>query len=111
MNSDNLKFELSKEKFKDIINKINQTNEMAKKLMDIGIDIYGLPLYDNFHYIAEEYFFCFFNDLGVDLIMWWIYEDVDKFLYDNDGQNVIADLTTIDSLYDYLINPYNNLTK
>jgi len=37
-----------------------------------------------------------------DLIGWWLYEDVEKLIYDCDG-NVIADLKTASDLYDYIM--------
>ncbi len=37
-----------------------------------------------------------------DLIGWWLYEDVEKLVYDCDD-NVIADLKTASDLYDYIM--------
>ncbi len=36
------------------------------------------------------------------LIDWWLFDDVSKFIYDDDG-NVTNDLTNVEALYDYLI--------
>jgi hypothetical protein len=56
-----------------------------------------------------------FGEDGLDLISWWLYEDVDHKIYESDDnapewfwsdekidRKVIADLNNIDDLYDYL---------
>lgn len=42
-----------------------------------------------------------FNDFEYQLIEWWLWDNVDKYIYDDD-RNVIADLTRVEDLYDYL---------
>jgi len=42
------------------------------------------------------------NKEALDLIHWWMYEDIEKFLYDSRSGEVINDLTELDDLYEYL---------
>lgn len=46
-----------------------------------------------------------YTEDGEDLISWWMYEDVEKYLYNKTGQ-IIEDLTTIEALYEYLTKTY-----
>lgn len=48
-----------------------------------------------------------YTEEGADLISWWMYEDVEKYLYDKTGK-IIEDLTTVESLYEYLTKTYKN---
>lgn len=40
------------------------------------------------------------TDTGADLLFWWLYENVDKIIYLEDGSEI--DLTNLDDLLDYL---------
>lgn len=42
-----------------------------------------------------------FNDNGVDLIYWWMFEDVDKVI--TIDKEISVDVTTIEDLWKYLI--------
>ena len=42
-----------------------------------------------------------------DMIEWWLYEDVEKFLYNKNGKKS-SDLTTSAKLYEYLIRSKKN---
>lgn len=40
------------------------------------------------------------TETGADLLFWWLYENVDKIIYLEDGSEI--DLTNLDDLLDYL---------
>ena len=42
-----------------------------------------------------------FGEEGEEMISWWLYEKVKKYIYNNEGEK-IKDLTTIEALYEYL---------
>lgn len=44
----------------------------------------------------------FFTDEGSDLIFWYLYEDVDKIIYQKDKDDIY--LNSLEDLYNYLIN-------
>lgn len=43
-----------------------------------------------------------FHDFDNQLIEWWLWDHVEKKIYDNEN-NVIADLTSVEDFYDYLV--------
>jgi hypothetical protein len=48
-------------------------------------------------------------DENDDLIDWWLYEDVEKILYDEDdnGKEIKINVKTAEQLYDYIVENYN----
>jgi hypothetical protein len=43
-----------------------------------------------------------YGDEGLDLIQWWLYEDVDKLIYAPDHKEVLADLNKLKDLWLYV---------
>lgn len=41
-----------------------------------------------------------------DLIEWWLYEDVNKVIYDINGK-IEKEVKTVEQLYDYIVDDYN----
>jgi hypothetical protein len=41
-----------------------------------------------------------------ELLSWWLYEDVDKIIYENDDETEVS-VRTLDELYEYIIKSYN----
>ena len=46
------------------------------------------------------------DDVEFSTIEWWLFDKVDKYIYD-DNHNIIADLTNVEDLYDYLVENFN----
>lgn len=98
---------ISKDMFCKAIAAIQKDRETNEKLTD-ALDKYLL----NGHAVVEssasyemliELLKDFFNDnVQYSTIEWWLYDKVDKYIYDEQG-NIIADLTTVEALYDYLV--------
>lgn len=42
-----------------------------------------------------------FNDEGIELIIWWMFESVDKIIY---NENKVINVASIDSFIDYIFN-------
>ena len=107
---------MTREKFKDLIYKMQESNEFYDKLYELGIDTINCKYLENAGIFFDELMRSQFGDDGLDLISWWLYEDVDHKIYaagddeDRDwffkdekpDRDVIADLNDIDDLYDYL---------
>lgn len=107
---------MTREKFKDLIYKMQESNEFYDKLYDLGIDTINCKYLEYAGIFFDELMRSHFGDDGLDLISWWLYEDVDHKIYaagDGEGRDwffkdekpdrdVIADLNDIDDLYDYL---------
>ena len=99
---------ITREKFKDLIYKMQETNEFYDKLYELGIDTINCKYLENSGIFFDEMMRSYFGDDGLDLISWWLYEDVDHKIYAANQEEemlhgeVIADLNNIDDLYDYL---------
>ncbi len=52
-------------------------------------------------YLVDEIINMIEEDLGYnDILAWWLYEDVDKVIYDNEEE---ISVRTLEELYDYMI--------
>ncbi len=98
---------LTKEQFKELVEKKQKRDEYEHKLYELGIDIMAGGNYDDFiEYVFDIILSQCFDKEGVEMVYWWMYDDVDKYLYEpgTNGQKITNDLTTIDALYDWLVN-------
>lgn len=95
---------LTKERFKDLVYMMFKHNELYDKLHDLGIDVVECEYLEIADVFFSELMKAEFGEEGLDLISWWMYEDVDHKLYEpgSEGKKVIADLNNIEDLYDYL---------
>lgn len=106
---------MTREKFKEMIYNIEEYNDFVDELYKLKIDIYNCKYTEYAGIFFDELMKSEFGEDGLDLISWWLYEEVDHKIYETeDGQKewyyspekiegeVIADLTNIDDLYDYL---------
>ena len=95
---------MTREQFKKYIRKVEEVSELSGKLSDLGIEI--LDCRELFY--ADEIFSAWvksdFGEEGEDLVSWWLYEDVDKILYKEDGGEI--SLEDIDDLYSFLEKNY-----
>ena len=95
---------MTREQFKKYIREIEAVAELSGKLADLGIET--LDCKELFY--AEEIFFAWlkscFGDEGEDLVSWWLYEDVEKILYEEDGTEI--NVENIDDLYSYIEENY-----
>lgn len=69
----------------------------------LGIDmIYAKSseVINEFETLCEE---LFFTKNGADLVQWWLWEDVEKKLYDAESEEELYDLTNFDDFWEYLI--------
>lgn len=85
--------------------KMQEINEFEDKLYDMKIDIINCKLVEYPAVFFDELMRSEFGEDGLDLISWWLYEDVDHKIYDGYERidsEVIADLNNIDDLYKYL---------
>lgn len=94
---------MTREKFKEMVYNIEEYNDFVDELYKLKIDIYNCKYTDYAGIFFDELMKSEFGEEGLDLISWWLYEDVDHLIYDGvDKERVIADLNNIDDLYDYL---------
>lgn len=94
---------LSKEVFCDVIEKIQKQDiidESVSRSLELVCDSWVLFNSKNNKYDALNIVFKEAMEDKYDLISWWLYEDVDKFIYIE--EDTYYDLTKVDSLYYYL---------
>jgi hypothetical protein len=92
------------EEFETAINQIEKINYICDELYRLNINIVDSELHEG----ANLLFSCFINShftkVGKDLVSWWVYEDVNKILYDPENPSIIvADVTDIEDLWKYMI--------
>ena len=99
---------MTREKFKEMIYNIEEYNDFVDELYKLKIDIYNCKYTDYAGIFFAELMKSEFGEEGLDLVSWWLYEDVDHKIYAANQEDemlhgeVIADLNNIDDLYDYL---------
>ena len=95
---------MDRELFVKQIQLIQQLNTKTDQLKDIGINIIESPLYDIPAKLFDNFIETICTDDGVDLVFWWLYEDVDKVICENIGEaeEQKISLDTVYQLYEYL---------
>jgi hypothetical protein len=94
---------MTREKFKDLVYKMQEFSEFYDKLYELGIDVINCKYFEIPGIFFDEMMLREFGEENLDLITWWMYEDVDHVLYEAENENkIVADLNNIDDLYDYL---------
>ena len=95
---------MTKEDFKECIEKIQGVMELGDKLSDLNIEIIDCQE----AFAGEEIFFMWlkseFGEEGEDVVGWWLFEADDKVVYEDteNGDKEIR-LDTAEDLYDYLV--------
>ncbi len=90
---------MDKESFIKTINKYKQFIDTSDKLNDLGIDLCEGPITDSIDAIFDAWLTEFLNEEDIDIIYWWLFEDVDKIIYDGDKK---INVEKIEDLYNYL---------
>jgi hypothetical protein len=86
------------EAFKVFVSVLKKHDELNHKFYKLGLDT--MSLVDNAIGAMSTLLKSHYSEEGEDLISWWLYEDVDKKLYLNDGSEI--DLTKIEDLWAYV---------
>ena len=107
---------LSYATFKAILEAQSKQHEVDRKINDVlrlaQSDTYYMgTTIDEIGQAFDMVFHDAYREEGKDLIDWWLYEDVEKFLYaagstGTENKEIVADLTTMLSLWQYLEKNY-----
>lgn len=95
---------MNKEQFIEIFNKIKLLEEQQHEYYKFGIDLFEsqYPVLSTSHEIIDLFFKSHYNDIGMDWISWFMYEndfgESKMEAWDND--KLICQ--TADELYDYI---------
>lgn len=103
---------ISFENFDKMINIIRKYDDIIDKSYDtLGIDIIESKQTKLFNELTDLMYGENFTDDGADLINWWLYDNVDKKIYDSKTNDVIADLKSTTDLYNYMIKEFEVYCK
>ena len=91
---------MSKEKFVSTIDYYQNFLDKADKLEALGINLYDGPLVESIDFVFDAWINEITGEAGSELIYWWLFEDVEKKIYEDD--KVIADLKDEEALYIYM---------
>lgn len=86
--------------FQHIILKLQVAFRRDHEAYKLGIDLINFT--EDYHNVVNLLLKSYYGKEGEDIIGWWLYEDVEKNIYDSETGEVIANLTTIESLWEYV---------
>lgn len=87
--------------FKEVITKLQEIQEKSRSLYKLGIDLSNY-IEDDYSEIITLILKSHYGLNGEDMISWWLYEDVEKVLYENDSDKIVRELKTISQLWKYV---------
>ena len=87
--------------FKEVITKLQEIQEKSRSLYKLGIDLSNY-IEDDYSEIITLILKSHYGLNGEDMISWWLYEDVEKVLYENDSDKIVRELKTISQLWEYV---------
>lgn len=91
---------MSEEKFVETLLKYQNFLDVSDRLMDLGIDLAEGPITEAIDTLLDSWIDSITGEAGSDLIYWWLFEDVEKKIYEDD--KVVATLDTAEDLYNYM---------
>ena len=93
---------ISKEQFLQFIALVKKEDNFINTLHNLNIDIINCEIATDYYLVGNILLNTNFTASGVDLIEWWLYEDVEnKEIYEKDGPTYA--LNTAEELWNYLI--------
>ena len=93
---------ISKEQFLQFIDLVKKEDNFINTLHNLNIDIINCEIATDYYLVGNILLNTNFTASGVDLIEWWLYEDVEnKEIYEKDGPTYT--LNTAEELWNYLV--------
>lgn len=95
---------MDRELFAKQINLMKSFNYKIDQIKDFGIDLVETPLFDIPAQMFDNFVSAVCTDEGEDLVFWWMYENVEKVIFEHDeeGNEKKIPLETVYQLYEYL---------
>lgn len=89
--------------FEQALKLAQDQDKEVSKLYDLGYDFMEAPLVEYADKMFDTLIESYFNKDGVELITWWLWEDVPKKIYVQVGtENTEIDVESIEQLYNYI---------
>lgn len=86
--------------FKKLIDEIQSVEQYVIKCSNLNFDIFESPLYNFYGKLLDEYLNSKFSVEIVDIINWWLFEDVEHIITLKDKK---YNLKTVDDLYRFIL--------
>lgn len=83
---------MEKDKFIKTIEAYKSFLDTSDKLMDLGIDLAEGPITNSLDIIFDAWLTEITNEEGQDLVYWWLFEDVDKVITEDEEDIVVDDI-------------------
>lgn len=77
-------------------------NTYLDNLKDAGFDIFDTALIEKAYFVFDTWIESILNEEGQDLMYWWLFEDVDKIIYENGKPD--TNVEKLEDLYAYMQN-------
>lgn len=91
---------ISSEDFLKYIKAYQDGCKFLRSMDDAGLDFYDTVLAISADTMFQAWLEQITNEEGQDLVYWWLFEDVEKDIYEDN--KVIAELKDEESLYSYM---------
>lgn len=93
---------ITTDEFNKIVTAYKEFCDRLNTLADLGVDLYDGPISNATDTLFENWVDSILTDEGGDIIYWWMFDDVEKKIYNKEG-DVENDVEDITDLYDYLL--------
>ena len=98
-----LKDKITKEMFFEYLNGLRHNSQMIDAIYKATNGAFDIINFEDelcrpYHLIEK----CFFTHIELDIIGWYLYENVEKKIYNSETHEVIADLIDDEALWEYL---------
>jgi alkyl hydroperoxide reductase subunit AhpC len=87
--------------FEEITTSYKAFFNRLEKLEELGVDLFDGPISQATDTLFDYWTRQVANDEGQDLIYWWMFDDVEKKIYDDNG-NMTDDIEDVMDFYNYL---------
>ncbi len=87
--------------FNEVIVKLQEVSDKSQKLYELGIDLSN-SIENDYSEIITLILRSHYGKEGEDMISWWLYEDVEKVLYETNSDKVTRELKTIKQIWEYV---------
>ena len=95
---------MTKEQFRQLVDLKERLFQLTDKLEDLGVSILESELFTIPGCAIDLVTETNFTEKGIDLVNWWLYENVSKEVIETiEGKEIVHDLDAPDDFYDYLV--------
>ena len=107
---------ITKQQFHNFINEYQNFSDAIERIekavsgRKYGLNLYESDWYESVGKMLDIFLDSHFSDKGCDLIYWWLWENVDKIIYEkvnpdlfNGETEVEYDVESFDNLWNYMI--------